>query len=85
MNGALMVALKKNIQKPNPLEIVEVETFQLRMQDCIKQEDVEQAAEKAMTGAGQDEADDSGDEVQKIMKSIPASTQSLKQRLRSSS
>ena len=68
MNGALMVALKKNIQKPNPLEIVEVETFQLRMQDCIKQKDVEQAAEKAMTGAGQDEADVSGDEVQKIMK-----------------
>lgn len=48
LSGALLTALKKNVTKPNPLEINDIETFQVRFADCVRQKDQELAESKAL-------------------------------------
>lgn len=82
LNGCLMAVLKKNLSKPNPLELNDIETFANRLKECVKQKDQEQAAEAALKSMGGDDGSQgemSDDENTKLSKgTLPPVPQNYK-------
>ena len=70
LNGALLTALKKNVTKPNPLEINDIETFQVRFGDCVRQKDQELAEAKALMAVAAPMAEEEESESTKLAKGL---------------
>ena len=72
-NGALVAVMKRGGgARSNPAEILEVESFSQRLQQCIRKKDDELAEEKALLGET-NQPQDEDDEVTKLNKgAIPA-------------
>lgn len=74
-NGALVAVMKRGGgSRSNPAEMLEVESFSQRLQQCIRKKDDELAEEKALLGETVNQPqDEEDDEVTKLNKgAIPA-------------
>ena len=54
LNPAFIAVLRKNASKPEPLELIEVETFKVRFQDCCQARDAEKAKDKVLANEQQE-------------------------------
>ena len=70
LNPAFIAVLRKNASKPEPLELIEVETFKVRFQDCCQARDAEKAKDKVLAK----EPDVEMDEATKIERGVAPPT-----------